>query len=484
MCRSINVDISIHQDGLLEEDLYKIFTCYAATWQFKLDVLALLPLDWLWMMFTLSSTSPIALLFIRLLKFYRLRQFADRSENRTHFSHACRVLFMLHDLLMLIHWNACVYFLLSRWVGLGSDGWVYPAWNTTHNTKWGDLSHKYIYSFYWSTMTLTTIGEVPPPETTLEYLFVTFDYFMGILMFATLVGNIGNIINNMQRNRVKFQNKMCQIKNYMRETNVPAQLQERVVKWFEYLWAYNTHVDEKQVLDSLPDKLKAEIGMHVHFETLKKADFFAECEHGLLWELVLRLRTQVYSPGEYVCRKGDVGREMYMVSSGKLEVLAEEDGWILRTLVHGESFGEISVLDLGRNNRRRTAFVRSVGYSVLLCLSEADLTEVLQDYPKTKERMMEKGWQWLGVDTTAQPEAEQVMPPVTPSPLRRQVSEISSESSDVDLDDPLSFNLPSMSDHIAATNNRLLELETLMHQVLAELQKPERVHFVDTTARN
>ena len=59
---------------------------------------------------------------------------------------------------------------------------------------------------------------------------------------------------------------------------------------------------------------------------LKKADFFAECGHGLLWELVLRLRTQVYSPGEYVCRNGDVGREMYMVSSGKLEVLAEEDG--------------------------------------------------------------------------------------------------------------------------------------------------------------
>ena len=303
-------------------------------------------------------------------------------------------------------------------------------------------------------------------------------------MFATLVGNIGNIVNNMQRNRVKFQNKMCQIKNYMRETNVPAQLQERVVKWFEYLWAYNTHVDEKKVLDSLPDKLKAEIGMHVHFETLKKADFFAECEHGLLWELVLRLRTQVYSPGEYVCRKGDVGREMYMVSSGKLEVLAEEDGGILRTLVHGKSFGEISVLDLGHNKRRRTAFVRSVGYSVLLCLSEADLTEVLQDYPKTKERMIEKGRQWLGVDTTAQPEAEQATPPLTlPSPLLGKIFEISSESSDVDLDDPLPFNLSSISDQIAATNNRLLELEKLVHQVLAELQKSdhEQVHYIDTS---
>ena len=113
-----------------------------------------------------------------------------------------------------------------------------------------------------------------------------------------------------------------------------------------------------------------------------------------------------------------------------------------------------------------------MGYSVLLCLSEADLTEVLQDYPKTKERMIEKGRQWLGVDTTAQPEAEQATPPLTlPSPLLGKIFEISSESSDVDLDDPLPFNLSSMSDQIAATNNHLLELEKLVHQVLAELQK-------------
>ena len=378
---------------------------------------------------------------------------------------------MLHDLLVLIHWNACIYFLLSCWIGLGSDGWAYPSWNSTHGTEWGNLSRQYIYSFYWSIMTLTTIGEVPPPETTLEYSFVIVDYSVGILMVATLVGNIGNIINNINRSRTKFQNKMSQIKNYMRKTNVPHQLQERVIKWFGYLWAYNTPVDEKQVLDLLPDKLKAEIGMHVHFETLKKVDFFAECEQGLLWELVLRLRTQVYSPGEYVCRKGDVGREMYIVSSGKLEVMAQEDGWILRTLLHGESFGEISVLDLGHNNRRRTAFVRSVGYSVLLCLNESELLEVLKDYPKTKKRMVVKGRELLG-ECSNSDEEEQPKTPCTPLsqhvPLHREPSVFSTESSEFDSDDN-SLNLASLSDHIKNTNAQLAELKKLVNQILLEL---------------
>ena len=61
----------------------------------------------------------------------------------------------------------------------------------------GTLATQYIYSFYWSTLTLTTIGETPPPEEDLEFLFVTIDFLIGVLVFATIVGNIGSMITNM-----------------------------------------------------------------------------------------------------------------------------------------------------------------------------------------------------------------------------------------------------------------------------------------------
>ncbi len=47
---------------------------------------------------------------------------------------------------------------------------------------------------------------------------------------------------------------------------------------------------------------------------------FEDCEKGLLCELVVRLRSQIYSPGDYICRKGEIGREMYIINHGKVEV--------------------------------------------------------------------------------------------------------------------------------------------------------------------
>ena len=46
-------------------------------------------------------------------------------------------------------------------------------------------------------------------------------------------------------------------------------------------------------MGSIPDKLKAEIAIHVHMETLRRVNIFKDCEPGLLVELVLKLRLQV-----------------------------------------------------------------------------------------------------------------------------------------------------------------------------------------------
>jgi len=88
-----------------------------------------------------------------------------------------------------------------------------------------------------------------------------------------------------------------------------------------------------------------------------------------------------------VCVSGEVGKEMYIVNRGRLQVVADNGRTVLATLRPGSYFGEISILNMGNAGNRRTASVRSVGYSDLFCLSKNDLWEVLKDYPKARIRL-------------------------------------------------------------------------------------------------
>lgn len=473
-------------DGILEEDPSLLKRRYFSTVTWYVDALAVLPLDLIYLILFWSPAPPY-LLWPRLIKIYRLKEFFDRTESYSHSPHSCRVLFLIHNLLVIIHWNSCIYFLLSRYIGYGRDGWVYPTWNETYNIQWGSLTRQYVYCFYWSTLTLTTIGELPKPFTNVEFVFVTFDYLVGILMFATLVGNMGGIIGNMRKLRTKFQHRMDSIKVYMRQMKVPNHLQERVIKWFDYLCTHGHPIDDQTVLNYLPDKLKAEIGIHVHFETLKKVDFFEECEQGLLWELVLRLQMQVYSPGEYVCRKGDVGREMYIVSHGKLEVLTEEHGGVLNELKPGDYFGEISVLNLGKSMHRRTAFVRSVGYSDLLCLSQMDLLEVMQDYPRAMETLRAKGQKKLDAvqGPTAEPRSGVILEDSS-SGSEQVSSNDEGEDSDGAFSDTTSTTAMGSSsflmDQIVEIHLNLSKVESMLKELLGQSsRRPSRTSSASTS---
>ena len=63
---------------------------------------------------------------------------------------------------------------------------------------------------------------------------------------------------------------------------------------------------------------------------------------GLLTKLALRLRLAVYSPGDYVCREGDIGREMYIIGRGRLVVDADNGRRTFATLSDGDYFGEVA----------------------------------------------------------------------------------------------------------------------------------------------
>lgn len=72
----------------------------------------------------------------------------------------------------------------------------------------------------------------------------------------------------------------------------------------QYKYSYCCFViDELTILDNLPYKMKTDVAINVHINTLNKVQLFKHCDDALLRDLVLKLRPVVYLPGDYICKK-------------------------------------------------------------------------------------------------------------------------------------------------------------------------------------
>ncbi|XP_071502067.1 cyclic nucleotide-gated channel alpha-3-like [Diadema antillarum] len=387
------VDIVVHwrtaflEQGLLVMDTKKLTAHYIKSWEFVVDVLSLLPTD-LFYLLDRDRWHPMVR-FPRFLRVYRAHSWYFMAESRTQFPNLFRVFNLTHVLLLLLHWAGAAYFLICEAIGFGTplDNWIYSAPDGRNAT----LPHKYLASFYWSTLTLTTIGDLPAPHNEVEYVVQILGYLVGIFIFATIVGQVGAVIENRNATRMEFERHVDHAKRYMRSNNVPREVQLRVLRWYDYTWARGAMQGRGDVnsLGLLPDKHRTELALHVNLHTLKRVSILQVCPPEFLHDLVLKMHMCIFTPGDLVCRKGEVAREMFIISDGLLDVM-DELGHVVVTLKSGDYFGEIGILDLEGTSNRRVADVQSVGFSELFSLSKDDVLGVLRDYPQVKSVIEEE----------------------------------------------------------------------------------------------
>ncbi len=95
-----------------------------------------------------------------------------------------------------------------------------------------------------------------------------------------------------------------------------------------------------------------------------------------------RLRVNHYEPGEVIVRKGQIGRALYMIVSGQVEVLGGDtakgqDGVVIARLGPKEVFGEKALLE----DTHRTATVRAKVATQALVMSRGDFRSMVDNFP-------------------------------------------------------------------------------------------------------
>ncbi|XP_071779248.1 uncharacterized protein cngb1a [Centroberyx gerrardi] len=379
---------------------------YMTTERFKMDVISLFPLE----IFYYFTGVKSLLRFPRLLKYMVFSEFNDRVEAVMKKAYIYRIIRTTAYLLYSLHINACLFYWGSDYEGLGSTKWVY-------NGK----GFAYIRCYYFAVKTLITIGGLPDPTTVFEICFQLINYFVGVFAFSIMIGQMRDVVGAATAGENYYRACMDSTIKYMTSYHIPREVQNRIKTWYDYTWKSQGMLDEQELLIQLPTKMRMDIAVDVNYSIVSKVALFQGCDRQMVFDMLTRLKSVVYLPGDFVCKKGEIGREMYIIKQGEVQVVGGPDlQTVFVTIRAGSVFGEISLLAGGGGNRR-TANVKAHGFANLFILDKKDLAEILVHYPESQKLLRKKAKKMLTKDTKpavkeGEKETVQVIPPRPDTP--------------------------------------------------------------------
>nr|XP_003223275.1 PREDICTED: potassium voltage-gated channel subfamily H member 3 isoform X1 [Anolis carolinensis] len=407
----------VSKSGQVVFDPRAIFLHYLTRW-FVLDLLAALPFDLLYAFQVNVYFGAHLLKTVRLLRLLRLLPNLDRYSQYS----AVVLTLLMTVFALLAHWVACVWYFIGQrevesspsqlpgigWLqelarrlstpyylaqrnNSGEDSSANETGPPLNNSVWEllggpSLRSSYITSLYFALSSLTSVGfGNVSANTDSEKIFSICTMLVGALMHAVVFGNVTAIIQRMYARRFLYHSRTRDLRDYIRIHRIPPPLKQRMLEYFQATWSANNGIDTRELLQSLPDELRADIALHLHKDLLQ-LPLFEGASRGCRRSLSLSVRTSFCTPGEYLIRQGDALQAVYLVCSGSMEVL--KDGTVLAILGKGDLIGcHISSRD---RVVPANADVRGLTYCDLQSLSLPGLLASLKLYPEFARKFLQE----------------------------------------------------------------------------------------------
>lgn len=343
---------------------------YLKGW-FTIDFVSAIPFD----LFTVGLMAPVPRLFrlfrlLRLLRLLRVAQFIEKlGASRLMNPVFLRLFVFLFWIGLMAHWIGC------GWIALGG---CYVEGVT--------MSRQYIRSFYYAVTTLTTIGYGDiTPVTNAQTIFAIFVELIGAGLYGYIIGNVASLLANIDVAKAHFSEKIDKITAFLNYRNVPPEMKEKVMSYYDYLWNSRLGYDESAVIEDLPPSLRTEVSLFLNKDIIEKVPLFKGASHDFIREIVNILEALVFTPGDFIIRKGEIGDEMFFISQGAVEVVSEDGKDVYAELREGSYFGEIALI----NSEPRTASIRASEYCDIYTLGRDDLDRLLIKFPEVATQLRE-----------------------------------------------------------------------------------------------
>ncbi|XP_053507536.1 potassium/sodium hyperpolarization-activated cyclic nucleotide-gated channel 2-like [Ictalurus furcatus] len=373
---------------------------YLKTW-FVVDFVSSIPVDYIFLIVEKGIDSEMyktaralrivrftkILSLLRLLRLSRLIRYIHQWEEIFHMTYdlasaVMRIINLIAMMLLLCHWDGCLQFLVPMLQDFPSDCWV--SLNKMVNDTWSEL---YSFAVFKAMSHMLCIGYGrQAPESLSDIWLTMLSMIVGATCYAVFIGHATALIQSLDSSRRQYQEKYKQVEQYMSFHKLPADFRQKIHDYYEHRYQ-GKMFDEESILEELNEPLREEI---VNFNCRKlvaSMPLFANAEPNFVTAMLTKLRFEVFQPRDYIIREGTIGKKMYFIQHGVVNVLTK--GTLGMKLSDGSYFGEICLLTRGR----RTASVQAETYCRLYSLSVDNFNEVLEEYP-----MMRRAFETVAID--------------------------------------------------------------------------------------
>ncbi|KAF7258585.1 hypothetical protein EG68_04037 [Paragonimus skrjabini miyazakii] len=229
---------------------------------------------------------------------------------------------------------------------------------------------------------MLSIGYGRYPPSSLPEAWITIVSMMtGATCYALFVGHAAALIQSFDASKRKYREMLKQVEEYMAYKKYPRSLRQRIQGYYEHRYK-GKMFNEKEILEELSECLREQIINYNCRALVATVPIFANADQNFVSEVVVRLRQEVFQPGDLIIREGTLGNKMYFIQEGMVNIITKS-GIIATRLSDGCYFGEICLL----TNARRVATVQAETYCTLYSLDQKNFYEVLENYPEMRYSM-------------------------------------------------------------------------------------------------
>jgi hypothetical protein len=271
--------------------------------------------------------------------------------------------------------------------------WHYIIHGTENDPSlWNELTsgEAYMASLYFILVTFVLVGYGDVTPTTNSQIGYTIILeFIGILIFARLMGNISEIFISIRMREKRKTNKkedldkwMIQIVKGKGNMKLPESLKTGVVRFYDNIWGNDrSMIINNEFMHRLPYKIKLELYDHLFADEINKYDcFFQECSIHFSYAIASHMYMRKFEAGEVIISKDTAVDSIFLIKKGFVHLTTGDSNIKFQVLPKCSFFGDEYVI---YNSKPSINYVAGERGCELHCINRKKFKKISKIYPKT-----------------------------------------------------------------------------------------------------